>query len=99
MDDHQVSVDDRVKEWTALAAVGDPEPGSDDVEDDVDVEIEGTVEDDDDDEGFPVPAANGANGTEDLKSLTVVDLKERLRAAGLPVSGKKGELIERLVNQ
>jgi cysteinyl-tRNA synthetase len=101
MDDYQVSVDDRVKEWTALAAVGDPEPGSDDVEDDVDVEIEGAVDDeDDDDEGFPaVPATNGANGTEDLKSLTVVDLKERLRAAGLPVSGKKGELIERLVNQ
>jgi hypothetical protein len=32
----------------------------------------------------------------DLSSLTVPQLKERLRASGLPVSGKKAELIERL---
>jgi cysteinyl-tRNA synthetase len=111
MDDYQVSVDDRIKEWTALAAVGDPvvKVDADDGEDDV--EIEGAV-DEDDDEGFgapapsangvngaPAPSANGVNGMEDLKSLTVVELKERLRGAGLPVSGKKDELIERLVNQ
>ena len=34
--------------------------------------------------------------SEDLSSLTVVQLKERLRAAGLPVSGRKAELIDRL---
>ena len=34
-----------------------------------------------------------------LSTLTVVVLKERLRKAGLPVSGKKAELIERLMNQ
>ena len=34
--------------------------------------------------------------TEDLGVLTVVQLKERLRAANLPVSGKKAELISRL---
>jgi cysteinyl-tRNA synthetase len=34
---------------------------------------------------------------EQLESLTVVELKERLRMAGLPVSGKKAELIQRLV--
>ena len=31
-----------------------------------------------------------------LDGLTIVQLKEKLRAAGLPVSGKKQELIERL---
>jgi hypothetical protein len=31
-----------------------------------------------------------------LDGLTVVQLKEKLRAAGLPVSGKKQELIDRL---
>ena len=32
-----------------------------------------------------------------IKSLTVAALKERLKAAGLPVSGKKAELVERLL--
>jgi cysteinyl-tRNA synthetase len=34
---------------------------------------------------------------QDLSSLTVVELKEKLRAAGRPISGKKAELIERLL--
>ena len=34
--------------------------------------------------------------TPDLGGCTVVQLKEKLRAAGLPVSGRKAELIERL---
>mmetsp|Transcript_54358 Transcript_54358/g.63528 ORF Transcript_54358/g.63528 Transcript_54358/m.63528 type:complete len:89 (-) Transcript_54358:101-367(-) len=33
---------------------------------------------------------------DDVSTLTVVQLKERLRAAGLPVSGAKSVLIERL---
>ena len=33
---------------------------------------------------------------DDLSKHTVVQLKERLRAAGLPVSGRKAELISRL---
>lgn len=36
------------------------------------------------------------DSTEDLELLTIVELKERLRDAGLPISGRKGELIERL---
>ena len=35
---------------------------------------------------------------EDLSKRTVVQLKEQLRAAGLPVSGRKAELIERLLS-
>ena len=34
--------------------------------------------------------------SEDLSKFTVVQLKEKLRAAGLPVSGRKAELIDRL---
>ena len=34
--------------------------------------------------------------SEDLSKLTVPKLKERCRAAGLPVSGRKAELIARL---
>ena len=33
---------------------------------------------------------------EDLSKLSVSDLKERLKAKGLPVSGKKADLIARL---
>ena len=36
--------------------------------------------------------------SEDLSAFTVVQLKEKLRTAGLPVSGRKAELIERLSN-
>ena len=32
----------------------------------------------------------------DLESLTVVELKEQLRGEGLPVSGKKADLVLRL---
>jgi cysteinyl-tRNA synthetase len=35
---------------------------------------------------------------EDLSSLTVVELKEKLKVAGKPVSGKKADLIERLLS-
>lgn len=49
---------------------------------------------------LPPHAARGACrlmcATPDLGGCTVVQLKEQLRAAGLPVSGRKAELIERL---
>lgn len=38
-----------------------------------------------------------ANSVEDFKSLTIPLLKEKLRDKGLKVSGKKAELIERLL--
>ena len=39
---------------------------------------------------------NTASTPEDLSLLTVVQLKDRLRDLGLPVSGRKQELISRL---
>ena len=49
-----------------------------------------------------IVTVNGAKGEStfryvDLENLTVPDLKEKLRALGLPVSGKKAELIVRLM--
>jgi len=38
----------------------------------------------------------GADEGEDLSKLSVAELKERLKAAGLPVGGKKADLIARL---
>jgi Cysteinyl-tRNA synthetase len=38
-------------------------------------------------------------GNDELEKCTVLMLKEKLRKAGLPVSGKKAELIERLRNK
>jgi len=38
-----------------------------------------------------------ATSDDDLSSLTIVELKEKLREAGLPVSGNKSELIGRLL--
>ncbi|MCH1461805.1 MAG: SAP domain-containing protein, partial [Candidatus Poseidonia sp.] len=37
-----------------------------------------------------------SNETEDLSKLSVAELKERLKAAGMPVGGKKADLIARL---
>ena len=45
------------------------------------------IEDEDDDD---------SNETEDLSKLSVAELKERLKAAGMPVGGKKADLIARL---
>lgn len=42
------------------------------------------------------PAEEAASGDVDYSSMTVAELKELLKAAGKPVSGKKAELIERL---
>ena len=39
---------------------------------------------------------DGEDASEDLSKLSVNDLKERLKAKGLPVGGKKAELIARL---
>ena len=42
------------------------------------------------------PTEEASSGDVDYSSMTVAELKELLKAAGKPVSGKKAELIERL---
>ena len=43
-----------------------------------------------------IPELNSQEANEDLTKLSVAELKERLKAKGLPVGGKKAELIARL---
>jgi SAP domain len=84
----------------------DDEDDDDDVEDEKDwvVEAEGQVNDDDavppaeretEKEVTLLPAAS----QDDLSSLTVVELKAKLKEAGLPVSGRKAELVDRLLSK
>ncbi|GFH43619.1 hypothetical protein CTEN210_00092 [Chaetoceros tenuissimus] len=47
-------------------------------------------------EGISIGNDESALNTAELESLTVPQLKEKLRAAGKPVSGRKAELIDRL---
>lgn len=47
-------------------------------------------------EGISIGNDESAQNTTELESLTVPQLKEKLRAAGKPVSGRKAELIDRL---
>jgi len=100
---YAVTIDDRTREWSVESSGGDYgyqaaqqqrpetslETSSEEAEffeslaEDMDEDVNGTDED-------------ASGDSSDLSSLTVVDLKEKLKAAGLPVSGKKAELIERL---
>jgi len=98
MDRFGVLVDDRNKEWsvlpgsvddfiddeTASAAAEGQEADEDDGDEDANQEeVEEEVED--------IPTE------ETLAKLTIPLLKEKLREAGLPVSGKKAELVARLL--
>ena len=97
-DTYAVQLDDRLKEWSVVGGQEMLNEAEEDDDDDgdwstVDMELEDEdYENDDDDEG-----EEGEKSLEiDLQSLTVPELKEKLREAGLPVSGRKAELIERL---
>ena len=46
----------------------------------------------------PLAAAVRMSSPEELSKRTVVQLKEQLRAVGLPVSGRKAELVDRLIS-
>ncbi|MGB0475876.1 MAG: SAP domain-containing protein [Candidatus Poseidoniaceae archaeon] len=78
-------------------AEGD-EDAADDSDDDVAEEVaeaeEEAVEEEAPEE--EAPAEEAASGDVDYSSMTVAELKDLLKAAGKPVSGKKSELIERL---
>jgi len=79
------------------------EAAADDLEDDVVEEVaeseEAPAEEEAVEEEAPeeeAPAEEEASGDVDYSSMTVAQLKDLLKAAGKPVSGKKAELIERL---
>ena len=83
-------------------AEGD-EDAADDSEDDVVEEVaeaeEAPAEEEAVEEGAPeeeAPAEEATSDGVDYSSMTVAELKDLLKAAGKPVSGKKSELIERL---
>lgn len=46
----------------------------------------------------PLAVAVRMSSPEELSKRTVVQLKEQLRAVGLPVSGRKAELVDRLLS-
>ena len=94
----------KAKKAAALAEAMAEEEGSDDAdeveeaEDDVVDEVaeaeEAPVEEEAAEE--EAPAEEASSDAVDYSSMTVAELKELLKAAGKPVSGKKAELIERL---
>lgn len=102
-ENYGVYLDDRVKEWFIEDIEGetqslDTAEGSYDEDD----------ENDDDDAMFDLPNSDEVDDLDeamenafaeenaDFTGLTVMELKEQLRNLGLPVSGNKMELIERL---
>ena len=108
-DEYNVQIDDRVREWKVegpMRTNGSYDGEYDDNDDNNEwatsngaVELQ--VEDEDLDIVMKQTVESGNisdNGNDNLESLTVVELKERLRLAGLPVSGKKSELIQRLTS-
>ena len=81
----------------------DDDDAADDSDDDVAEEVaeaeEAPAEEEAVEEEAPeeeAPAEEEASGDVDYSSMTVAELKDLLKAAGKPVSGKKAELIERL---
>ena len=80
----------------AEAAAGDTE--EDDAESsDGEKSVEENVEEEVQEEVEEAPADESADDTPDYASMKVAELKELLKAAGKPVSGKKDELIARLM--
>jgi len=77
----------------------DADGDADEVEDSVEEVVEDVAEEEAPAEEAAVeeaPAEEATSDDVDYSSMTVAELKELLKAAGKPVSGKKAELIERL---
>tara|TARA_A100001037_G_scaffold275984_1_gene274936 strand:- start:86 stop:1015 length:930 start_codon:yes stop_codon:yes gene_type:complete len=92
-DEKRAAAEREAKKAAALAAAEEDEDDDSGDEAEEATEEESPVEDEDNQEAAEEPATDDS---EDLSSLTVAELKERLKAAGKPVSGKKAELIARL---
>mmetsp|Transcript_10574 Transcript_10574/g.16279 ORF Transcript_10574/g.16279 Transcript_10574/m.16279 type:complete len:701 (-) Transcript_10574:1337-3439(-) len=89
---HRRSKKDRLREKAAREAAEAKKSGMtaqnvDSVEDKVDAPVQASASED----------SSSSPSRDDLMSLTVVQLKEKLRADGKPVSGNKGELVDRLL--
>mmetsp|Transcript_4476 Transcript_4476/g.11252 ORF Transcript_4476/g.11252 Transcript_4476/m.11252 type:complete len:86 (-) Transcript_4476:87-344(-) len=84
----------RTSPMSACGVYDDDDDDEDDTVDETLMEAEDNNQDDDHQGDGILPALD----EEMLAKLTVPELKDRLRAANLPVSGKKAELIERLLN-
>ena len=67
-------------------------------EDDFDDEVASDDDDDAEEEAASEEPIQAGFDEGTLSSMTVPELKEKLRNIGLPVSGKKSELIDRLMN-
>ena len=80
----------------AEAAAGDTEEEDAESSDDEEP-VEENVEEEVQEEVEQEPADESADDTPDYASMKVAELKELLKAAGKPVSGKKDELIARLM--
>ncbi|KAL7467700.1 hypothetical protein ACHAXS_009251 [Conticribra weissflogii] len=83
------------EEWDDNDDDDDNDDYNDDDDDDGDDDMSFDENEDEDEDEDDEEHSDGIEKT-DLSSLTVPELKEKLREAGLPVSGKKAELIERL---
>ena len=103
MDKYGVTVNDRVREWSAAPGEGDALL---DVPDDAGdasheaLEPAASLEEELEPEGAAGGAADAAGAlptADELAKLTIPKLKELLKARKAPVSGRKGELIERLL--
>ena len=94
--------DENVKEDESdqnIVAESSNEVGMDEDEDveDVDDEYEYEYYEEDEEEGEDEVEVDTTLSADELSSMTVVQLKEKLKENGLPVSGKKSELVDRLL--
>jgi len=94
-----VPADDDQDEESTTPADDDKEEEPTAANDDDDKEEEPTADDDDDQEEEPTADDDDGPTEEELMKLTIPLLKEKLREAGLPVSGKKAVLISRLLGR
>lgn len=100
MKKYGVIINDRFKEYAVEQRSEYEEwetANGNDYEQDIVAKVEEEEEEEEDASEEEV-ASEGEVNEEELQTLTVPVLKEKLRSAGLPVSGKKAELIERLLS-
>jgi len=95
---YNVDIDDRLREWIVIGMVPSSSATGDvDIDDSV-FEVDESNFEDEQDENEVVDSGEAMDNDVDLTSLTIPELKVRLKEAGLPVSGRKAELIERLTS-